>query len=103
MRKLRILLIVLLPCVACKEMKAQIINEKSEGDWITLFNGSSFDHWRGYLSEEMYPEWTIEDGAMAFTPGERGGKNIISREKYTNFILSIEWKISEGSSKMVLP
>ena len=27
---------------------------------------------------------------------EEGGKNIISRETYRNFILSLEWKISEG-------
>jgi len=90
--------IVILICIACREMKTVVIQEKPSQDWITLFNGSSFDHWRGYLSEEMYPEWTIEDGAMAFTPGERGGKNIISREKYTSFILSIEWKISEGGN-----
>ena len=26
------------------------------------------------------------------------GKNIISKEKYTNFILSLEWKISEAGN-----
>lgn len=67
-------------------------------EWTILFNGSSFDNWRGYLSEEMHPEWTIEDGAMAFTRGEQGGKNIISKEQYTSFILSLEWKISEGGN-----
>ena len=66
--------------------------------WITLFDGTSFDDWRGYLKDTMPAEWTIEDGAMAFTPGKEGGKNIITKEKYTNFVLSLEWKISEGGN-----
>jgi len=70
---------------------------RNEG-WIVLFDGTNLDQWRGYLSEEMHPEWTIEGDAMAFTPGEQGGKNIITRDKYTNFELSLEWKISEGGN-----
>ncbi len=71
-------------------------DENSE--WIVLFDGTSFDNWRGYLSETMYDNWTIEDGAMAFTPGEEGGKNIITKDQYTNFVLSLEWKISEAGN-----
>ena len=70
----------------------------NESDWTILFDGSSLDNWRGYLSEDIYPEWTIEDGAMVFTPGKEGGKNIISKKTYTNFILSLEWKISEAGN-----
>ena len=66
--------------------------------WTILFDGSSLDNWRGYLSENIYPEWTIQDDAMVFTPGKVGGKNIITKEKYTNFILSLEWKISEAGN-----
>ncbi len=38
---------------------------------------------------------------MAFTPGKEGGKNIITKDKYTNFILSLEWKISERGNSGV--
>ncbi|MCW5519090.1 DUF1080 domain-containing protein [Aureitalea sp. L0-47] len=69
-----------------------------ESGWITLFDGTNFDSWRGYLAEGMYDNWTVEDGAMAFTPDEDGGKNIITKEKFTNFVLSLEWKISEGGN-----
>jgi len=67
----------------------------NDDDWTILFDGSSLDNWRGYLSEDIYPEWTIKDDAMVFTPGKEGGRNIISKKMYTNFILSLEWKISE--------
>ena len=79
-------------------MKAEITHETMESEWIILFDGSNYDNWRGYLDEDMYAEWVIQDGAMFFTPGTKGGKNIISKEKYTNFILSLEWKISEGGN-----
>jgi len=67
----------------------------SSSDWTILFDGTSLDNWRGYLSEDIYPEWTIQDEVMVFNPSNVGGKNIITKEKYTNFILSLEWKISE--------
>ena len=59
--------IVLLVFVACKQEskkseETKIVKEKvsnNVSDWITLFDGSSFDNWRGYLTEDMYSEWTI--------------------------------------------
>ena len=72
-------------------------NEQSK-EWTYLFDGTSLDQWRGYLTEDMYPEWTIDGDAMKFTPSEEGGKNIISKEKFTNFVLSLEWKISEAGN-----
>jgi len=74
---------------------ASSISSENNNDWTILFDGASFDHWRGYLSDEIFPEWAIVDSAMVFTPGKEEGKNIITRKKYTNFILSLEWKISE--------
>jgi len=105
-----ILLIAIITITACKEKSNSIVEVETEindvnasksesvADWIVLFDGANFDNWRGYLKEEMYPEWTIEDGNMVFTPGEKGGKNIISKDKYTNFVLSVEWKASEGGN-----
>ncbi len=72
--------------------------ENTENEWEVLFDGTSYDSWKGYLADDVYSNWSIEDGAMAFTPGEEGGKNIITKNKYTNFVLSLEWKISEGGN-----
>ena len=106
MKTLISMLLVLL-IVSCKQQKnnAPIVKEQTNtiekdsiDEWITLFDGSSLNNWRGYLSDSIYQEWTIEDGTLAFTPSESGGKNIITKAKYTNFILSVEWKISEGGN-----
>lgn len=102
------LLIIVLAFINCKQTverdKNQIKNVEyskeniDASEWISLFDGTSFGSWRGYLSEEMYPNWTIEDSIMVFTPGKEHGKNIITKQKYTNFILSLEWKVSEGGN-----
>ncbi len=101
------LLVAMVIIVSCKQKKENIVVEEKIADvvkehvneeWITLFDGTSFDNWRGYLAEGIYPEWTIENGTMLFTPSEKGGKNIITKDKFTNFILSLEWKISEGGN-----
>ena len=111
MRQILTILMITATLVSCKQKDnkaetAEIQEEEEvttetntqENDWVILFDGSNLDQWRGYNAEGMYPEWTIEDGTMAFTPGEEGGKNIISKDTYTNFILSLEWKISEAGN-----
>jgi len=98
MRLLVVLIAIASLLQNCKEMKGPAEINNTNEEWITLFDGNSFDHWRGYLHEEMYPEWTISEGSMAFSPGKQGGKNIITKEKFTNFVLSLEWKVSEGGN-----
>ena len=81
-----------------KEKTLAMIQSSRELGWEVLFDGSSFDNFRGYLSQDVFSEWTIKDKEMLFTPGKGGGKNIITRKAYTNFILSLEWKIEKGGN-----
>lgn len=67
-------------------------------DAAVLFDGSNLDAWKGYGTDTMHEEWSIEEGAMVFTPSDKGGKNIITKKTYKNFILDLEWKISEGGN-----
>lgn len=69
-------------------------------EWVSLFNGENFDGWHRYNHSEMSPAWSVEDGAMKFNPKEArtygdGGHNIVTDQEFTNFELSIEWKISK--------
>ena len=108
MKYIMIIVLSVITMTACKKEKSKepmakqteepVDSMKNSQEWNNLFDGSSYDDWRGYLSDSMPDEWTIEDGTMAFTPGKKGGKNIITKEKFTNFILSLEWKISEGGN-----
>ncbi len=73
--------------------------EAREG-WILMFDGETFDGWRGYNREEFPASgWIIEDGALSCIGGrveraQRGG-DILYDQKFLNFHLKLDWKISE--------
>jgi len=77
--------------------------EQPAEEWVSLFDGKTSTGWRGY-GKETFPEsgWTIEDGVLkvhASGKGEAGGGgDIITVNKYKNFELSLEWKVSEGGN-----
>ena len=73
-----------------------------EGEWQVLFDGTNFDAWKRYLEDGVGDAWKIEDGAMVYYPPKErkeGEKyNLVTKEDFTNFVLSIDWKISEGGN-----
>ena len=75
---------------------------EAEEGWELLFDGVSADQWRGYNMDTFPAQgWTIENGVLVFRPveGESPGPlDIITREKYSDFELSLDWMISEGGN-----
>jgi len=79
--------------------KTEMKNQKSE--WKILFDGKTFDGWHEYRQEGVSKHWKLEEDAMVFyPPKERNGEsyNLVSNEEYTDFVLSLEWRISEGGN-----
>jgi cytochrome c len=89
---------------------------QAENDWISLFDGKTFSGWRNYAGEDGQVEkWVVRDGTLELQPGRFGfldmvrsyifggssGDLIYSREKFRNFELSLEWKISENGNSGV--
>jgi hypothetical protein len=82
--------------------------EKAEG-WILIFDGKTFEGWRG-LGREGIPEehWVIDDGAIKKVPSEEVplqvdgqplvGGDLMTIASYENFELSFEWKISPAGN-----
>jgi hypothetical protein len=69
---------------------------------ILLFDGKTTDQWRGYGKTDFPKGWVINDNAIQCNgsgKGEAGqGGDIITKEKFQNFELTLEWKISEGGN-----
>lgn len=72
--------------------------------YIVLFDGKTFEGWRGYGKDHVPAKWTIEDGAIKFN-GSGGGEaqdgeggDIIFASKFKNFELELEWKVSKGGN-----
>jgi hypothetical protein len=78
-------------------------SEKEKG-WMLMFDGENVEGWKGY-HKDSFPEqgWVIEEGTLKCIgsgEGEAGGKggDIIYDQKFKDFHLSLEWKISEGGN-----
>lgn len=66
---------------------------QTSDEWTVLFDGTNMDHWRGFKRGDVPSSWTIADGAIHFDggTGERG--DIITKEAFDDFELTLEWKI----------
>ena len=73
--------------------------EKADG-WQLLFNGKDMSHWRTFKQPTVNEKWQIEDGAIALTAG--GGGDLISKENYKNFELTLDWRIAEVGNSGIL-
>ncbi|NDP21269.1 MAG: DUF1080 domain-containing protein [Paludibacter sp.] len=90
-----------------KESATEKTEVQNQEEWITLFDGTSLDGWRGYNRKDMPSAWTIDDGAIKINSsgqGEAGAKDggdIIFDRKFKNFELTFEWKVSKGGNSGV--
>jgi hypothetical protein len=113
----RLLLLALALCaVGCNSSPASEASTapaaapaETESAWITLFDGTSTEGWRGYNGKTLPPGWVIKDKVLTFDDGEKtsdaeyeGGKDIIyAAEEFDNFELELEWKIPPGGNSGV--
>ena len=76
--------------------------EKKDG-WALLWDGKTTEGWRGAKLDAV-PEkgWVVEDGVLKVLAGNGGestnGGDIITTRTYKNFILSVDFKITEGAN-----
>lgn len=79
--------------------------EASEG-WELLWDGKTTDGWRG-AKLDKFPEngWKIEEGILKVQKGDGGestnGGDIVTTKPYKNFILKVDFKITEGANSGV--
>ena len=95
-----------------KSMKAAETDSLSlpvdKDGYITIFDGKTFNGWRGYGKDNVPSRWVIEDGCIKFN-GSGGGEaqtaeggDLIFAHKFKNFELELEWKISKGGNSGIL-
>lgn len=77
---------------------------KDADGWFTIFDGKTFNGWRGYNKTEVPTRWTIDNGAIKFN-GTGGGEaqdgdggDLIFASKLKNFEFEFEWKVAKGSN-----
>lgn len=76
--------------------------EQREG-WQLLWDGKTTNGWRG-AKLDAFPEkgWQIEDGVLKVNPSDgqesANGGDIVTTRTYKNFILKVDFKITEGAN-----
>ncbi|RKN80140.1 3-keto-disaccharide hydrolase [Ulvibacterium marinum] len=95
--------VVLMMLVSCKQQKKDIETRtaseemvKENDNWISLMDASL---WRGYNEDTLPGNWQFKgDIIECFGKGGDIGGDIITKETYDNFELSLEWKITDGGN-----
>ncbi len=65
------------------------------GEWRSLVDGNSLAAWRGYKRDTVPAGWSATDGVVSKT---RPVADIVTRDEFGDFELSLEWKISKGGN-----
>jgi hypothetical protein len=73
--------------------------EKAAG-WRLLFDGASTAGWRGFKAAAPDPGWHVVGGALM--PDPKTSKDIISKDRFGDFELAFEWKISRLGNSGVM-
>lgn len=95
-----LLLITMVSSTACAPGSQE---QREQENWIILFDGTSTDQWRQY-NTESFPDkgWQIEEGLLVFRPVPgpdwTSGRDIITKQKFQDFDLRLEWMIEEGGN-----
>ncbi|HOI47970.1 MAG TPA: DUF1080 domain-containing protein [Prolixibacteraceae bacterium] len=91
--------------VKSEEAGLNQLSEKEKADgWVLMFDGTTSNGWRGVNKDHFPTGWEVVDGTLhckASGKGEAGatdGGDILYDKEFSNFILKLEWKISEGGN-----
>jgi hypothetical protein len=86
---------------------ANTISKREAGDgWKLLWDGKTTNGWRGGKLK-AFPEkgWKIEDGVLKVVKADGGesanGGDIVTVQKYRNFELSVDFRITSGANSGV--
>ncbi len=80
-----------------------LTDEEKRAGWELLFDGKTTDKWRGY-NHETLPTlgWKVTDGTIAVeksgTEEEGFGGDIITKDKYENFELTLDFSCSDTAN-----
>lgn len=68
---------------------------EQKAGWTLLFDGGTTKGWRGFKKDTIPDGWKAVDGCLARV--DKGG-DIITTDEFTDFELSLEWKIAKGGN-----
>lgn len=75
----------------------QLSTDEQNSGWKLLFDGKTFNGWRGFKLDHVPPGWEItKKGELYFNKEGKG--DIMTVDEFGDFELQLEWKISKGGN-----
>ena len=71
----------------------------AQSNWLNLFDGSNLDQWRTYQCNCTTDGWVIVNNELV---RKGSARDLITKEKFKNFILELEWNISKGGNSGII-
>ena len=79
---------------------AGLTEGEKRGGWKLLFDGRSTTGWRNYRSDKLSNGWAVKDGILERI--STGAGDIVTTDQYSNFELSLEYRISKGGNSGIM-
>jgi len=76
--------------------------------WIPLFDGKTTAGWHTYGKKGVGRSWAVDEQSFHLLPTgldgyqTRDGGDLVTDEEFTNFELTLEWKISKGGNSGII-
>lgn len=97
---------------ACGGNQQKVVEEApaelKENDWISLFNGETFEGWSKYGGGAVGAAWKIQDGAIYLDATNKDGwqtgdgGDIVTDEEFDNYHFQVEWKIAKDGNSGII-
>jgi hypothetical protein len=101
MAAMKILALLLALSAAAFAADNELTPAEKAGGWKLLFDGKDASAtWRRYKQQGLPDKWVVKDGALVLTG--KGGGDIITKDQFENFELSIDWKISPAGNSGIM-
>ena len=84
----------------CQQSGNKLTDEEIKDGWSLLFDGKTLNGWRDFKGDSVsIAPWKAEKGTLtSLGLGSDSTGYIVTTRDYENFIVSFDWKISEGGN-----
>jgi 3-keto-disaccharide hydrolase len=73
--------------------------QETKDGWKLLFDGKTVDGWRAFKKQDA-KGWTVKEGLLYLE--KPGSGDLITKDKFGNFELTVDWKIESGNNSGIL-
>lgn len=95
--------IVIMSFMTNNKQKENTLSEKEKKEgWVLLFDGTTMNGWRSYKNKES-EGWDVKNGELyCKAEGVTKRADLITGNKYENYELQIDWKISPKKNSGII-